>query len=132
MRCAIIFGGTGKRISKVEKKAYDSRVDIFFQKNAWADSEFCMAWTEKCFRKSLMQERGKVFVEQSLLTLHNLPGQTTDKLKAYIKKECVVWLYLGGCTDAPQPIDAGLWTFIKIEVRKQLDLWLENGDNLER
>ena len=29
MRCAIIFRGTGKRISKVEKKAYDTRVDVF-------------------------------------------------------------------------------------------------------
>ena len=53
MRCVIIFRGTGKRISKVEKKAYDTRVDVFFQKNAWADSGFCMAWAEKCFRKSL-------------------------------------------------------------------------------
>ena len=30
MQCAIIFRGTGKRISKVEKKAYDPRVDVFF------------------------------------------------------------------------------------------------------
>ena len=43
MQCAIIFWGTGKRISKVEKKAYDPRVDVFFQKNAWADSDFCIA-----------------------------------------------------------------------------------------
>ena len=74
MRCVIIFRGTGKRISKVEKKAYDSRVDIFFQTNAWADSDFCMAWAEKCFRKSLRQERGKVLAEQPLLTLDNLHG----------------------------------------------------------
>ena len=44
MQCAIIFRGTGKRISKVEKKAYVLRVDVFFQKNAWADSDSCMAW----------------------------------------------------------------------------------------
>ena len=55
MQRAIIFRGTGKRISKVEKKAYDPRVDVFFQKNAWADSDFCMAWAKRCFRKSLMQ-----------------------------------------------------------------------------
>ena len=58
MQCAIIFRGTGKRISKVEKKAYDPRVDVFFQKNAWADSDFCMAWAKRCFRKSLMQGGG--------------------------------------------------------------------------
>ena len=57
-----------------------------------------------------------------------------DKFKAYIKKECnsLVWLYPGGCADALQPIDAGLGAFIKVEVGKQLDLWLENGDNMER
>ena len=133
MRCAIIFRGTGKRMSKVEKKAYDTRVDAFFQKNTWADSAFCLAWVEKCFRKSLMQGWGRVPAEQSLLTLDNLHGQTTDKFKAYIK-ECnsLVRLYPGGCTDALQPIDAGLGAFIKVEVGKQLDLWLENGDNLER
>ena len=32
MPCAIIFRGTGKRISKVEKNAYDPRVHVFFQK----------------------------------------------------------------------------------------------------
>ena len=52
---AIIFRGTGKRISKVEKKAYDSRVDVFFQKKAWADSEFGIVLAKRCFRKSLMQ-----------------------------------------------------------------------------
>ena len=117
----------------VEKKAYDSHVDVFFQKNAWADSEFYIACAEKCFRKSLMQGRGRVPAEQSLLTLDNLHGQTTDKFKAYIK-ECntLAWIYPGGCTGALQPIDAGRGAFIKVGVGKQLDLWLENGDNLER
>ena len=57
-----------------------------------------------------------------------------DKFKSYIKKECesLVWLYPGGYTDAMQPIDAGLAAFMKVEVGKQLDLWLENGDNMER
>ena len=72
--------------------------------------------------------------ELSLLTLDNLHGQTTDKFKAYVKKECnsPVWFYPGGCTDALKPIDAGLEVFIKVEVGKLLNLWLENGGNLER
>ena len=71
--------------------------------------------------------------EKSLLTLDNLHGQTTEKCKAYMK-ECnsLVWHYPGGCTDALQPIDAGLGALIKVEVGKQLDIWLENGDNLKR
>ena len=58
MQRAIIFRGTGKRISKVEKKACDPRVDVFFQKNAWTDSDFCMASAKRCFCKSLMQGGG--------------------------------------------------------------------------
>ena len=71
--------------------------------------------------------------DQSLLTLDDLHGQTTGKFKANIKKECnsLVWLYPRGCTDALQPIDAGLGAFIKVKVGKQLELWLETGDNLE-
>ena len=40
--------------------------------------------------------------EKSLLTLDNLHGQTTEKFKVYMKKECntLVWHYPGGCTDA--------------------------------
>ena len=66
----------------MEKKAHHSRADIFSQENAWADSEFGMSWAEKCFRKNRMQERGGVPAEESLLTLDNLHGQTTDKFKA--------------------------------------------------
>ena len=40
--------------------------------------------------------------------------------------------YPGGCTDALQPIDAGLRTLVKVEDGKQLDIWLENGYNLEQ
>ena len=70
----------------MENKAYDTRVDVCFKKNAWADGAFCMAWAEKCFRKCLMHGRGRVPAEQSLLTLDNLHGQTTYRLKEYIKK----------------------------------------------
>ena len=42
MRISVIFRGTGKRISPVEKAAYHKNVDVFFQENAWADQKFCM------------------------------------------------------------------------------------------
>ena len=60
MRCAIIFRGTGKRISKVETQSYDPRVGVFFQKNAWADSNLCMTWAKRCFRTSLIKGGGGV------------------------------------------------------------------------
>ena len=76
-----------------------------------------------------MQGGGGLPAKESLLTLDNLHGQTTEKFKAYMKKECnsLVGHYLGGCTDALQPIDAGLGALVKVD-----DIWLEIGDNLER
>lgn len=58
-RCAIIFRGKGTGITKLEKAAHDKRVDVFFQPKAWADSDFCMQWLERCFRPSRMAD-GKV------------------------------------------------------------------------
>ena len=52
----------------------------FFSKEiARADSDYCMDWAEKCNRKSLMQGRGRVAADQSLLALDTLHGETTDK-----------------------------------------------------
>ena len=72
--------------------------------------------------------------EQWLPTLDHVLGQTTGKCKVYIKKECnsLVWIHAGGYMDAMQPIDADLRAYIKVEVGKQLNLCLENGDHLER
>ena len=43
-----------------------------------------------------------------------------------------MWLYPVGCTDSLQPIDKGLGALVKVGVGNQLDLWLEDGDSLER
>ena len=40
----IIFRCKGLRISTNEKKAWDSRVTVFFQENAWCDEEITVKW----------------------------------------------------------------------------------------
>ncbi|CAN0376864.1 unnamed protein product, partial [Ectocarpus sp. 4 AP-2014] len=87
MRIALIFRGTGKRISKVEKAAYQKNVDVFFQKNEWADQDFCMEWVKKSFRPSLMRGRSQLPMERTLLLMDNLHAQTTDKFKDYLSKQ---------------------------------------------
>ena len=39
-RVAVIFRGEGKRISAVEKKAWDPGIDVYFQPSAWTDGGF--------------------------------------------------------------------------------------------
>ena len=71
MRCAIIFRGKG-HVSKIEKQAYDKRVDVYFQSHAWADSDFCMQWARRTFQEGLKGEDGKLPAAQSLLLMDNL------------------------------------------------------------
>ncbi|KAK3278668.1 hypothetical protein CYMTET_13409 [Cymbomonas tetramitiformis] len=55
-RLAIIFAGSGKKISKWEKEQYDKRVDVYFQRNAWADLLFTCEWAERTWRKHRERE----------------------------------------------------------------------------
>eukprot|EP00903_Cladosiphon_okamuranus_P021062 g19348.t1 len=135
MKCAIIFRGKGTGISKVEKAAYDKRVVVFFQPKAWADNNFCMQWLERCFRPSLMAASGgKVPDEQTVLLADNLHGQTSEKFREYLYKECntLLWLLPAGCTDELQPVDAGMGRRMKTGMGRQLDSWLEHGENLQQ
>eukprot|EP00903_Cladosiphon_okamuranus_P012014 g11281.t1 len=134
MRCAIIFRGKG-RVSKVERAAYDERVDVFFQENAWADDNFCLEWAKQCFRPSLMAASGgRVPEAQTVLLADNLHGQTTEQFREYLYKECntLLWLYASQCTDELQPVDAGYGRRIQVGVGVKLDLWLEHGENLQK
>ncbi|CAB1096180.1 unnamed protein product [Ectocarpus sp. CCAP 1310/34] len=60
MQISVIFRGTGKRISPVEKAAYHEDVDVFFQVNAWANQKFCMEWAKRSYREGLMRGRGVI------------------------------------------------------------------------
>ena len=46
VKIAIIFRGTGKKNSKDETEAYHESVDIYWQKNAWADTNFSVEWVK--------------------------------------------------------------------------------------
>lgn len=134
MRISVIFRGTGKRISPVEKAAYHEDVDVFFQENAWADQKFCMEWAKRSYREGLMRGRGELPKARSILIMDNLHAQTTDGFKEYLAKHCntLAWYGPSECTDEVQPADAGAGRFLKVEVGRQMDIWLEQSDNLER
>ncbi|KAK3249108.1 hypothetical protein CYMTET_41452 [Cymbomonas tetramitiformis] len=48
---AIIFRGQGKRVSTVEKLAWNPGVDVLWQHNAWVDRAIAPAWAGDCFAK---------------------------------------------------------------------------------
>ncbi|CAB1103214.1 unnamed protein product [Ectocarpus sp. CCAP 1310/34] len=131
---SVIFRGTGKRISLVQKAAYHKDVDVFFQENAWADQKFCMEWAKRSYREGLMHGRGELSKARSILIMDSLYAQTTDEFKEYLAKECntLAWYGPSEWTDEVQPVDAGAGRFFKVEAGRQVDMWFEQSDNLER
>ncbi|CAB1099646.1 unnamed protein product [Ectocarpus sp. CCAP 1310/34] len=81
-----------------------------------------------------MLGRGELPKARSILIMENLHAQTTDEFKEYLAKHCntLAWYGPSVCTDEVQPVDAGAGRFLKVEVGRQLDMWLEQSDNLER
>ena len=47
VKFAVIFRGTGKRISSEEKAQYHKDVDVYWQQNAWVDLQFSIQWAKK-------------------------------------------------------------------------------------
>jgi hypothetical protein len=133
MRPAVVFRGKG-RVPAVERAAYDPRVDVFFQENAWMDNATSIAWLKKSLLRSLKGEEGVVPREQSILFADNLHAQTTDEFKRVLHEECntLLWLLPPGTTDTLQPVDAGYGRLLKVEAGKELDKWLGKNDNLSQ
>ena len=133
MRPAVIFRGKGK-VPAVERAAYDPRVDVFFQDNAWMDNATSIAWLKKSLLRSLKGEEGVVPRDQSILFANSLHVQTTDEVKRILHEECntLLWLLPPGTTDELQPVDAGYGRLLKVEAGKELDEWLGKDDNLSQ
>ena len=130
----MIFCGTGTRVSAVEKAAWHTGVDVYWQGCVWADSGFCNSWAGNTFRKAVCGGSSAAPKEQSVLFADNLYGQTTDEFKRVLKEECntLLWLLPPKCTDEVQPVDAGYGKLFKVYVGNALDAWLLNGDNVEK
>lgn len=71
-RIAVIFRGQGTVMNR-EKDKYDKRVDVYFQKKAWADRPTSKSWIENTFA-SHIQSRKHLggFLPKTLLFCDNL------------------------------------------------------------
>ena len=131
VRPDIIFRGGGKRLSPVEKAAYHKGVDIYFQKNAWADTAVSCEWVKKTLKPAIQE--GHDGDTEFLLYCDNLNAQTSDEFKRAVRKiKGLVWFGPPGATDIWQPVDAGYGSMIKRLVTQEQDKWLEMDENFDR
>ena len=70
-KLAIIFRWKIKRLSDVEKASWDKDVDVYFQKNAWADTEFCLDWSKETFN-AIVKGTGSFILFFDNLETHGL------------------------------------------------------------
>ena len=91
-------------------------MDVYFQKNAWADTGFCVKWAKSTLKPSV---EGRF-----VLFLDNLEGQIAEEFKKEVANAGgVCWYGLPGATDIWQPVDAGYAELVKVKVRQAHYKW---------
>ncbi|MEO0683927.1 MAG: hypothetical protein AAFY76_02490 [Cyanobacteria bacterium J06649_11] len=126
-RIAVIFRGKGK-LGDDEKKAWHQDVDVYFQQNAWADTEFSLKWVEKTLSPVVKNE------SRYALFCDNLTAQASDDFKKSVAETSsgIVWYGLPNATDLWQPVDAGYAELLKCFVNQEHTTWLDDEANADK
>ena len=78
-RLAVVFRGKGN-VKPYERSAWHPKVDVYFQENAWMDTETCLKWSRNTLSKFLQEQNLSKF----LLLCDNLDAQTADQFKKFV------------------------------------------------
>ena len=84
-KIAVIFRGTGQRIRKEELDAFHPDVDVYWQQNAWADTQFSVDWAKKTLRE--FTEKNEL--NRFLLICDNLTGQKHQDFTGIVVCYCI-------------------------------------------
>ena len=111
---AMIFRGTGKRISTDEIAAYDNDVDVYWQPNAWADTIFSVQWIKNILAAAVEG------LDEYLLYCDNLTAQVCDNFMKEVRQNIGrVWFGIPNGTHFWQPVDAGPGKVFKSRIKQE-------------
>ena len=123
---ALIFRGTGKRISKDEIAACDDDVDVYWQANEWADTIFSVQWIKNTLAAAVEG------LDEYVLYCDNLTALVSDDfMKEVQQNKGIVWFDIRNGTHFWQPVDAGLGKVFKSHIKQEQNIWLELDENIE-
>ena len=123
----LVNKGQGKRISQEEKARYNSKIDMFWQKNAWVDTNVMVELAKK-FVQEKKQRDGNEWV---LMLCNNLAAHLVPEVKRIMGENQVLLFYFPpSMTEMIQPIDAGYGRSLRAAIGRELDGWLMNASNL--
>lgn len=124
---AIIFRGTGARITQDEKESWHKDVDVFFQENAWADTPVCVDWVNRTLKRAVED------TDRFVLFCDNLSAQVSDEFKEAVSAiRGVVWFDVPNATDLWKPVDAGFAELVKKLAVQEHHKWLDSEENADR
>ena len=129
VRPTLIFRGAGKRIKPDERRSWDKRVNVYFQKNALCDEVIMKKWTsDKWYNiftnPATPDSSGKLLVAD----VHK--AQQTDEVKRLLQKKNTVLVNVPpGCTSRVQPLDVVVNNPFKNLVREQFEKHLDENVN---
>ncbi len=125
---AIVFRGKGN-VALDEKSQYHSRIDIYFQQNAWMDCKTNREWTERTLMPGIADKK-----HENVLFADNVSFQTEKVFHETCREKCntIVYMLPDSQTDKAQPIDAGIGRLFKKKIEDQMDKWLDDEDNIEK
>ena len=125
----LVCNGTGKRISRTEKNAWNENVEVFWQKKAWVD-KYVMREIAKAFVRKKKMRHGDLWV---LLFCDNLKAHLDDEVKQIFGEgQVLLCFFPPAMTEVIQPIDAGYGRSLRSAIGRYLDEWLMGATNMER
>ena len=114
-----------------EEECYDPRVEVMFQRTAYADANFTERWGEKVLIPSTKRARTSPTEKNSLMT-DNLAGQKEKhgKFRRMCKAAGIAtYCPPGGGTQDVQPIDRGAGVFLCDHVARAHLLYMEADED---
>jgi hypothetical protein len=122
-RIAVLFRGQGT-VMKREKDKYDKRVDVYFQKKAWADRPTSKAWVENTFASHIKsRKKPDGSFPKTLLFCDTLDSQVHEGFLSALH-EIDTSRYL-------LPPNGGIGAVIKVKIGQAQDEWLDVEGNLD-
>ena len=107
-----------------QRLAYHPDADVYFQKNAWADTEVSVEWANKTLAAAVEG------LDRFVLFMDNLTAQQSSKFKEAVSSHHGVCRFgLPNRTDLWQVVDVGISQLLKNHTSKEQDEWLMDEEN---